>query len=74
MLIDQKHLKVNSLSYLFKNVVKPNFTRSASRKFQSKALGFTRSLVNAAYLEKVVFFYDFRFLVVSVQPNLQKLW
>ena len=57
--------------YLFKNVEKPNFICSASRKFEIKALGFTRSLVNAVYLEKVVFFYDSTFLGASVQPNLQ---
>lgn len=42
MLIDQKHLKVNGfLPYLFKNVVKPYFTRSVPGNFKAKALGFT---------------------------------
>ena len=58
MLICQAHLKVNILPSLFKNVVKPNFTRSASQRFQIKALGFTLSLMDATYLEKVVFFCD----------------
>ena len=71
MLIDPKQLKVNRLPYLFKNVVKPNFTRSASREFQIKALGFTRSLENATYLEKVVFFCDFHVFggMRSTQPT-----
>ena len=72
MLIDQKHLKVKRLPYLFKNVVKPNLTRSAPRKFQIKALGFTRSLVDAVYLEKVVFFCDFHVFgsIRSTQPTM----
>ena len=41
------------------------------RNFKAKALGFTRSLVDVASLEKVVFFSDFRLSVVCVQPNLQ---
>ena len=69
--MDQKHLKGNRLPCLFKNIVKPNLTASPSRKFQIKALGFTRSLVNAVFLEKVVFFLIFTFLGASVQPNLQ---
>ena len=39
--------------------------------FKAKALGFTRSLVNVAYLEKVVFFYDFHGFggIRSTQPT-----
>ena len=70
MLIDQEPLKVNRLPYLFKNMVKPNFTCSASKKLQIKALGFTWSLVNAASLEKVVFFCYFHVFgsIRSTQP------
>ena len=71
MLTCQAHLKVNILPYLFKNVVKPNFTLSAPRKLQSKSVGFTRSLMDGVYLETVVFFYDFHSLggIRSTQPT-----
>ncbi|MDE0683539.1 MAG: hypothetical protein OXI63_11535 [Candidatus Poribacteria bacterium] len=72
MLIDQTHPKVSNIPpYLFRNGVKPNFTRSSSEELQSQALGFTRSLVAVAYLEKIVFFSNFRVSVASVQPNLR---
>ena len=77
MLICQTHLKGNRLPYLFKNLEKPNFTCSASRKFYIKALGFTRSLVNAVSLEEVVFFYDFHGFggIRSTQPtNYPIIW
>ena len=40
--------------------------------FKSKMLGFTRSLVNAASLEKVVFFCDFHVFggIRSTQPTM----
>ena len=71
MLIDQKHLKVKRFPYLFKNVVKPNLTLNPW-KFQTKALGFTRSLVNAASLGKVVFFCGFHVFgsIRSTQPTM----
>ena len=71
MLTCQAHLKVNSLPYPLKNGVKPNFTLSAPLNLQAKALGFTRSLMNAAYLETVVFFYDFHGFggIRSTQPT-----
>ena len=72
MLMCQTHLKVSGfLPYLFKNVVKPNFMLSAPGNFQAKALGFTRFLVNVAYLETVAFFYDFQGFggIRSTQPT-----
>ena len=41
---------------------------------KAKALGFTRFLLDVVSLERVVFFYDFRVSVVSVQPNLRELF
>ena len=74
MLTCQAHLKVSILPYLFKNVVKPNFTLSAPENFKAKALGFTRSLMDVVYLETVAFFYDFHGFsgIRSTQPTVQK--
>ena len=71
MWIDPKHLKGSMLPYLLKNRVKPNFTCSASPRFEIKALGFTRFLVNVAYQAKVVFFSDFQCFggIRSTQPT-----
>ena len=75
--IEKSHIQIpktpesQRLPYLFKNIVKPNFTSSPAEN-SKQALGFTRSLVDVAYPEKVVFFYDFTVLVVSVLPNLQE--
>ena len=72
MLICKTHLKNKKLQYLFKNLEKPNFKNAAPRKGQSKALGFTRSLLNAESLKKVVFFYDFHVFgsTRSTQPTI----
>ena len=75
MLMCQTHLKISGfLLYLFKNGVKPNFTLSTPGNFKAKALGFTRSLIDAVYLERVVFFYDFHGFsgIRSTQPTVLK--
>ena len=71
MLTCQAHLKVSRLPYLFKNGVKPNFNCQHPGNFKAKALGFTRSLIDAVYLETVVFFYDFHGFsdICSTQPT-----
>ena len=57
MLIDRTRLKTNIPPYLFMNV--------------ANVLGFTRSLVDVASLEKLGISMIWTVLVVFVQPNLQ---
>ena len=51
-------MKANIRPDLFKHLMKPNFTRRASRNFTAKALGFTRSMVGwGVYWESRVFLF-----------------
>ena len=71
MLICQTHLKGKSSLYLFKNVVKPNFTLSASRYLHIKSVGFHSVSDKCGVSEKVVFFYDLDVFggIRSTQPT-----
>ena len=59
----QRHVKSNRGSYTLNTAVKPNFIALESRELHNKcvtnALGFTRDVVDMAYMEKASFFYDF---------------
>ena len=67
----QTHLKGKSLLYLFKNVMKPNFTQLASRQLQIKSVGFHSVSGEWDVSEKVMFFYDFQVFggIRSTQPT-----
>ena len=47
-----QHTWKSRARHILKNRVKPNFTPQQYRKLHNKALGFTRSLVDAAHIEK----------------------
>ena len=72
MSVCQIRLKSDLSSYPLKNPAKPNFIPSESGHLTTKALGFTRFLVNMAYMEKVSFFYDFYNFggIRSTQPTM----
>ena len=71
MLTCQAHLKVSILPYLFKNVVKPNFTLSTPRKLQSQSVGFHSVSDGYGVSEDSCVFYDFQGFggIRSTQPT-----
>ena len=70
----QIHLKSNGMPYTLKNTMKPNFRSAEWQHLTTKALGFTRSVVDVACLENTWFFYGFYGFdgIRSTQPTKTK--
>ena len=70
----QIHLKSNGMPYTLKNTMKPNFRSAEWQHLTTKALGFTRSVVDVACFENTWFFYGFYGFdgIRSTQPTKTK--